>query len=340
MRAARNNDRNEGVDKGLYVALNTNTSANEVYDTTGMIMTPDGKFLVQSGITTPSADIVSFIQQHTGNTYSWGATTSPVATVDYNNMIESNFLNSRNSCLGECGAAYDVKTGKYMWVSANIMGQVATAGQFGGTIGMYEPHSALEDTKILAGTAAAATLAIFAPQVVIASPTAAAISAGTSGTVNAVTQYIKYGEILYPAELISSTVLGGVAGPLMANSNIYYNIGYGGSFATANSAFLNSYYTPEERVPDDLVNSFIFGGIGGGSGKLFDSFLVRTWTGNIPQYIRPQGYNPELGALLNPAPVINPVLGRSILIKDTLSGFTGTITETGTKEAWERVNAK
>jgi hypothetical protein len=42
-----------------------------------------------------------------------------------------------------------------MWVSANIMGQVATAGQFGGTIGMYEPHSALEDTKILAGTAAA-----------------------------------------------------------------------------------------------------------------------------------------------------------------------------------------
>lgn len=290
-------------------------------------------------------DLNGILAKH-GNQWSltplipWGATTSPEATVDYNNMIETNFLNSRNSCLGECGAAYDVKTGKYMWVSANIMGQVATAGQFGGTIGMYEPHSVLEDTKILAGTAAAATLAIFAPQVVIASPTAAAISAGTSGTVNAVTQYIKYGEILYPAELISSTVLGGVAGPLMANSNIYYNIGYGGSFATANSAFLNSYYTPEERVPDDLVNSFIFGGIGGGSGKLFDSFLVRTWTGNIPQYIRPQGYNPELGALLNPAPVINPVLGRSILIKDTLSGFTGTITETGTKEAWERVNAK
>ena len=57
-----------------------------------MIMTPDGKFLVQSGIITPSADIVSFIQQRTGNTYSWGATTSPVATFDYNNMIESNYF--------------------------------------------------------------------------------------------------------------------------------------------------------------------------------------------------------------------------------------------------------
>lgn len=128
----------------------------------------------------------------------------------------------------------------------------------------------------------------------------------------------------------------------MANSNIYYNIGYGGSFATANSAFLNNYYTPEERALDDLGKSFFFGGVGGGVGKGLDSYLVKSWISNIPQYIRPQGYNQELGSLLNASPpfIINPVLGRSILIKDTASGFTGAITETGTKEAWERVNVK
>lgn len=56
---------------------------------------------------------------------------------------------------------------------------------------------------------------------------------------------------------------------------ITVDIGYGGSFATANSAFLNSYYTPEERVPDILSESFFFGGLGGGTGKWFDSTLTR-----------------------------------------------------------------
>lgn len=222
----------------------------------------------------------------------------------------------------------------------NRLQQVATAGQFGGSIGMYAPHSALEDTKILAGTAAGMVLVTLAPEVIIASPTTAAIGAGTSGAVNATTQIVKYGEIKYPAELFSSTILGGVAGPLMANGGLVANITYGGSFATANSAFLNNYYSPQERAPDDLTTSFFFGGLGGLSGYTLNSTLTRNWIGNIPQYIRPQGYNPELGVLLNPSYVINPQYGTSVIIKDIASGLTGAGTETVTKETWEKVNAK
>jgi len=158
--------------------------------------------------------------------------------------------------------------------------------------------------------------------------------------VNATTQYVKYGEIKYPAELISSTVLGGVAGPLMANGGLVANITYGGGFATLNSVFTNTYYTPLEKERDNLVESFVFGGIGGGTGKWLDSYLVKSWISGIPQYVRPQGYNPELGALLNPVSAINSQYGSSVLVKDIASGLTGAGTETLTKETWGKVNTK
>jgi len=126
----------------------------------------------------------------------------------------------------------------------------------------------------------------------------------------------------------------------MANGGLVANITYGGGFATLNSAFTNTYYTPQEKEPDDLGKSFLFGGIGGGTGKLFDSYLVRSWISGIPQYVRPQGYNPELGALLNPASVINSQYGSSVLVKDVASGLTGAGTETLTKETWDKVNKK
>ena len=88
------------------------------------------------------------------------------------------------------------------------------------------------------------------------------------------------------------------------------------------------------------TTSFVLGGFGGFVGKSLDSYLVNSWISGIPQYIRPQGYNLGLGALLNPAPVINVEYVRSVLVKDVASGLTGTGTETLTKEAWDKVNAK
>ena len=126
----------------------------------------------------------------------------------------------------------------------------------------------------------------------------------------------------------------------MANGSYIANIGYSGSFATLNSAFLNNYYTPLERTRDDLGVSFFFGGLGGLGGYALNSTLTRNWISSIPQYITPQGYNPALGALLNSAPVINSQYVRFVLGRDIAVGFTGSGTEAGSNALWNMVNPK
>lgn len=68
--------------------------------------------------------------------------------------------------------------------------------------------------------------------------------------------------------------------------------------------------------------------------------IIKNWVSGIPQYICPQGYKPDLGALLNPKPLINSNYGKSVLLKDAAAGYAGSTTETITKETWDKVNGK
>ena len=80
MRAANNSQYGESITTGMVVPLN-NTTASQLYDTTGMKLTSDGagnSYLVQDPamLTSPSDTLRNLIQQNTGGAnspYSWNA---------------------------------------------------------------------------------------------------------------------------------------------------------------------------------------------------------------------------------------------------------------------------
>lgn len=50
--------------------------------------------------------------------------------------------------------------------------------------------------------------------------------------------------------------------------------------------------------------------------------------------------NPAVGALLNPAPVINSQYVRSVLVRDIAAGLTGSGTEAASNALWDKASYK
>lgn len=88
LRSASNNALGESIATGMIIPISADTPSNAVYDNKGMMLISDGagnSSLIQNPVmlATPSTDIMSFIRQNTGATYSWnlgtGVTSLPAA---------------------------------------------------------------------------------------------------------------------------------------------------------------------------------------------------------------------------------------------------------------------
>ena len=95
---------------------------------------------------------------------------------------------------------------------------------------------------------------------------ASSVSATINGSINAGQQYYKYGEIKYPAELVISTAMGSLEGPVGAYGGVFFNGIVGASSNAITATIVNDYYNYDIDHNGEIYKTTAVGfgfGVGG-----------------------------------------------------------------------------
>ena len=218
LRWANNLDLNETPLSHIVVPLNADTQAGEIYDAQSMSLANSGgqALLYQnlSGITPPSGDLMAFIQQNTGGTYSWNTAAwqaVPQTTFTQNGTRYGMFSANGQTFalpLADCPAS-GCATSPIAWASTSSADQAAL--QAYATAAGIAMTSFVSRTAGVVGSTATTVAAIPGPHQPVAAGTAV-IATGVGIAADAVEALIQKNPATYvktqlesgiPAQLLS-----------------------------------------------------------------------------------------------------------------------------------------
>ena len=155
---------------------------------------------------------------------------------------------------------------------------------------MYEPHSVLEDTKILAGTAVGVALVALAPQVVLASSTTTqsvmAIGGGASFIFDTAGQYVSTDGFTTSGYRPGQSVFAGLTGSALAplglswtstgslSLNILNSAALGGAGSATTTTFNNYFYNENKDVGYAAGVGAFFGVVGLGASSVTAQYVA------------------------------------------------------------------
>ncbi len=258
MRWADNLERGETYDHGIAVKLDGATTA-EVYDVERSYVS--NGYIIQdlNAITRPDAELMSFIQQSTGDAYAWNPSIFPKAPADPNagmawtskgyvpitdgtggaSRYETFYADGQAYRLpvAECPSVVCANAAPIAWASPDPVDQTALRA-YEAAVG----RQTLNDLATVA-TVATALTPIGAGRVGFGSVYTGFVS---GAGFDAAGQYVQRGEIR-PVQTLVAGVAGAAGLPLAARGNLWIPVA-GAAIAATNTSFNNFYYGEDTPV--------------------------------------------------------------------------------------------
>lgn len=310
LRWASNKELNEMAMSNTVVLLNPNTPASAVYDAQSMSLANNGVQAVLyqdlSKIAPPSAELMAYIQQSAGGTYSWDTSawqTGGMPATTTNGGTRYGLFTANGQIfalpLAECPAG-GCATSPIAWASTDPVDQAALKAYSGAL-----NQQMLEDGAKLA-TVGTAISPIGLGRLTVSGlanwQTLAAFGLGagfqTAG------DYYKTGEI----NPVGSLVSGGMAAlyaPLLTSS-VWKNSLIGGTALGSNAMVQNQWLGANESVWKNYAVGTAFSGVGTGIGNTAQSILGSL----VTPWVRTTPLNPLVPALLQAPAQPNPLPGQ------------------------------
>lgn len=302
LRWANNRDKNETASSNILVKLDGDTQAGDIYDATSMSLIKQGEqgFLMQdlSKIAPPGDDLMAFIQNNTGDTYSWNTGAwQAIPTPTYDNtryaLVSANGK-TFSVPLADCPAAGCTGEGAIAWASAKPEDQAA----------LREYAAALDqEAKRAAAVAGLVATGALAPELAaVLGAGKMAVGGTVGGAFDAAGQLTGGNSEDYRYwQTVGSALTGAFLFPV-SGQFLLVDVGLGGVAGAANTGANNWIYGGNNDVLEAVKSNAGFAGLGFVFGKVAGSISSTV----LPKYIGGPAPNPNIPILLQTPGKSNP----------------------------------